>query len=333
MKKKALVLLSGGLDSTLATRIISDQEVEVECINFISLFCTCTPKGRSCLASRAAADKLGIKLKVMKVGKEYLEIVKNPKHGYGSEINPCLDCRIYKFSKAREYMKKIGASFIVTGEVLGQRPMSQRKKAMEIIEKESKLEDLILRPLSAKLFPPTKPEREGVVDRKKLLKIHGRSRKSQIKLAKNFNIKDYPCPSGGCRLTEPGFSRRMKDLIKYKPDFTLHDVKLLKLGRHFRLTPKSKLIVGRNKEENNTLLKLVKRKDLIFRPDKLKGPISIGKGFRKDNILKAAQIIARYCKNNSKPKKEILYSRISEYKNKSIKVSDMEDKKLSSLRI
>lgn len=330
---KGIALLSGGLDSTLAIKVVVEQGIEVEAVNFLTVFCTCTDRSRGCLASKSAADKLGIKLKVFEVSQDYFKIVKNPKYGYGSNMNPCLDCRIFMFKKARQYMKKAGASFIVTGEVLGQRPMSQRKDSMELIEKESKLDGLILRPLSAKLLPPTIPEKKGIVDRGKLLNFQGRTRKPQMKLANDLNIKNYPCPSGGCRLTDPGFARRMKDLIKHKPDFTLNDVRLLKVGRHFRLNPESKLIIGRNKQENDTLLKLAKPGNLVFEPHKVKGPIGIGKGFRRGGILEASQIIARYCKGNLKQKKEILYSRISEYKDKSIKVSCMEEKKLISLRI
>jgi tRNA U34 2-thiouridine synthase MnmA/TrmU len=243
---KAIVLLSGGLDSTLAARIVLSQGISLEALNFLTPFCTCTKRGESCLASQKAVKTLGIPLKVFNVSEEYLNVLKNPKYGYGSNMNPCIDCRIFMFKKAKDFMLESGASFIVTGEVLGQRPMSQRRNTMLLIEKEAGLDDLILRPLSAKFLPPTIPEREGWINRDKLLAIHGRSRKPQIKLAEDLGIRDYPCPAGGCLLTDPIFAKRVKDLMVHQIDFSLNDIHLLKIGRHYRLSPKLKLIIGRN---------------------------------------------------------------------------------------
>src|SRR3990172_5077850 len=216
---KALALLSGGLDSTLAAKVILEQGIELEALNFLTVFCTCTNRGATCLASQKAVETLGIPLKVFNISEEYLEIVKHPKHGYGSNMNPCIDCRIFIMKKTKAYMEKSGASFIVTGEVLGERPMSQRRDAMRLIEKEAGLEGVILRPLSAKLLPVTVPEKEGWVNRETLLAFQGRSRKPQMKLADHYGIHDYPSPAGGCLLTDPGFARRMKDLMFYQPDF------------------------------------------------------------------------------------------------------------------
>ena len=292
---KAIALLSGGLDSILATRLMLDQKISVEAINFLTVFCNCTSHGKTCLASKSAADQLGVPLKVFEVTKEYIEIVKNPKHGYGSNMNPCLDCRIFMFKKAGEYMKKSGASFIFTGEVLGQRPMSQRRDAMKLIDKESGLEGFVLRPLSAKLLEPTIPEKEGCVDREKLLEVRGRSRKIQISLSSSLGINDYPCPAGGCLLTDPGFANRIRDLMKNDPNFIVNDLHLLKLGRHFRLTPTAKFVVGRNEEENKRLVALVKENDLIFYPTNKKGPTGVGRGiFDKELISQASRIIAKY---------------------------------------
>ena len=216
-RAKAIGLLSGGLDSIVAAKLVLDQGIEVEALNFTTAFCTCTSKGSSCLASQKAADQIGVPLKVFDISEEILDVVKHPKFGYGSGMNPCLDCRIFVFKKAKEYMRESGADFIFTGEVLGQRPMSQRREAMNIIERESGLKGYLLRPLCAKLFPPTLAEEKGIVDREKLLSISGRSRKGQISLTKRFNIKDYPCSSGGCLLTDKSFAQRMEDLMKYKP--------------------------------------------------------------------------------------------------------------------
>jgi len=292
---RAIALLSGGLDSTLAVKIVLEQGIEVEAVNFLTVFCTCTHRNSSCLASKSAADKLGIKLKVFEVSQEYFQIIKNPKYGYGSNLNPCLDCRIFMFKKAAEYMREVDASFLITGEVLGERPMSQRKDALRIIERDAGLEGLILRPLSAKLLEPTIPEKKGIVNREKLLNIQGRSRKPQMRLAQNLDIKDYPCPAGGCLLTDKGFVKRMRDLMVYKPDFTVNDAQLLKLGRHFRLLPRSKLIVGRNEEENKKLLNLAQEDDILFRPQYVKGPVGLGRlDFDEKTIFLASQIIARY---------------------------------------
>ena len=250
---KAVTLLSGGLDSTLAAKVVMEQGIELEALNFMTLFCTCTHRGATCLASQKAVETLGIPLRVFNVSEEYLSVVKDPSHGYGKNMNPCIDCRIFMLKKAKAYMQDSGAAFIVTGEVLGQRPMSQRKDAMRLIEKEAELEGFILRPLSAHVLPMTIPEKEGWVDREKLLKFQGRSRKPQIKLAEHYGIRDYPCPAGGCLLTDPGFAKRMKDLMLHKPDFSLNDVHLLKVGRHFRLSDGVKLVVGRNEEENQKI--------------------------------------------------------------------------------
>lgn len=331
---KAISLLSGGLDSILATRLILEQGVGIEAVNFLTVFCTCTARGENCLASKSAADKLGIKLKVFEVSKEYFKVVKNPEHGYGSNLNPCLDCRIFMFKKAGQYMKTVGASFLITGEVLGERPMSQRRDAMKIIERDSGLEGLILRPLSAKLLEPTIPEKDGLVDREKLLAIEGRSRKPQIQLAKDLGINDYPCPAGGCLLTDPGFANRMKDLIKYNSDFTIKDIQLLKAGRHFRLAPQVKLVVGRNEKENSRLLKLAEENDFCFYPTETKGPVGIGRGiFTKDTSALACSIVARYSDKNENQQIEIAYKKIADSMQESILTLPAEEEKLQALRL
>lgn len=331
---KAIALLSGGLDSILSTRLVLEQGIEVEAINFLTIFCNCTPRGKTCLVSKSAAAKMGIKLKVFEVSREYLGIVKNPKHGYGRNMNPCLDCRIFMFSRAGQYMRETGASFLITGEVLGERPMSQRREAMRIIEKESGLEGLILRPLSAKLLDPTIPEKEGLVNREKLLAIKGRSRRPQIELAAQLDINDYPCPAGGCLLTDSSFAGRIRDLKNYRPDFTVNDVQFLKIGRHFRLGPETKLVVGRNEEENSRLLNLAKDGNLRFYPTKVKGPTGIGRGvFGRNHILIVSRIIARYSDGNLDEELEIAYNQIPENNIEYVVASPMEEEELSILRI
>ncbi|MDI6916340.1 MAG: hypothetical protein QMC80_00910 [Thermoplasmatales archaeon] len=259
---KAIGLLSGGLDSTLAVQLMLDQGIEVIALNFITPFCTCTKKGCEHDAVRVAKE-FGIKIKVIAADEDYIKIIKDPKHGYGKNMNPCIDCRIFMLKKAKEYMEETNASFIFTGEVLGQRPMSQMKHTLKLIEKESGLEGLILRPLSAQFLESTIPEKEGLVNREKLLSIKGRSRKPQMKLAETFSIKDYPCSAGGCRLTDPQFAIRIKEAFEHN-EFSLNDIILLKYGRHFRLRSNAKVVVGRNKEENTIIRNIAKENDLLF---------------------------------------------------------------------
>ncbi|NQT22755.1 MAG: hypothetical protein HQ579_04860 [Candidatus Omnitrophica bacterium] len=332
---KAIALLSGGLDSILATKLMLEQGIDVEAVNFVTVFCNCTSKGKSCLASKSAADKLGIKLKVFEVSKQYFEIIKKPKHGYGRNLNPCLDCRIFMFKKAAEYMKESGASFIVTGEVLGSRPMSQRRDAMRIIERDSDLKGMIVRPLSANLLEPTIPEEKGLVDRAKLLSIRGRSRKPQIQMAKDFGINDYPCPAGGCLLTDPGFAKRMRDLMEDKPDFSTNDVHILKTGRHFRLDKGVKLVVGRDEKENERLTNLCRKDDLCFWPSTINGPVGIGRGnFNNLQILEASSIIARYSDGKLNQDITIEYEKaLSDSRKESIIVKPMEEDRLALFRI
>jgi tRNA U34 2-thiouridine synthase MnmA/TrmU len=294
---KAVALLSGGLDSTLAAKVVMEQGIELEALNFVTLFCTCTSRGATCLASQKAVETLGIRLKIFNVSEEYLSVVKDPKHGYGRNTNPCIDCRIFMLKKAKAYMQDSGAAFIVTGEVLGQRPMSQRKEAMRLIEKEAELEGLILRPLSANALPMTIPEKQGWIDREKLLKFQGRSRKPQIQLAERYGIRDYPCPAGGCLLTDPGFAKRMKDLMLHNPAFSINDVHLIKIGRHFRLSDGVKLLVGRNEEENRKIETFALEQDILLKVSGIPGPLSLlrGKSDGRD-IEKAAAITAHYSK-------------------------------------
>jgi hypothetical protein len=209
---------------------------------------------------------------------DYIKMVENPPHGHGSAINACIDCRIYMLRKVKEMMPEMGASFVITGEVLGQRPMSQQRHTIRLIEKESGLQDLILRPLSAQHFAPTLPEREGIVDRDKLLNISGRGRKEQFALAEDLGVKDYPCPAGGCLLTDKVIAARLRDLFDHTPDYNHSDLVLLTLGRHYRLCPDLKIILGRNQEENERLLSLAKDGQSIFEPDNFRGPTILAVG-------------------------------------------------------
>jgi len=331
-KKKAIALLSGGLDSTLALRIILDLEFEVIGVNLKTPFCTCDGKKGVCYSSKYA-EEFGIKLIRIFGGEDYLEIVKNPKHGYGRNLNPCIDCRIFLLRKAKEIMEKEGADFIFTGEVLGERPMSQRLDAMKLIEKESGLKGKILRPLSAKLLEPTIAEKEGIIDRTKLLNIQGRSRKIQIQLARDYQISDYPCPAGGCLLTEENFARRLEDSFLHNED-SLRHIALLKLGRHFRLPSGAKLIVGRNKEENNLILSLARVDDIKYTVKGFKSAYGIlwGNTVMDDQVL-SARICARYCQERSLNKLAVKSWTNSEDDFNEIEVTSLTDTQIEPYRV
>jgi len=279
------------------------------------------------------AKKFGIPLIKVEVGDEYLEVVRNPRYGYGSGMNPCIDCRIYMLREAKRIATEVGASFIVTGDVLGERPMSQHRRALELEEKEAELENLIVRPLSAKLLPETIPEREGWIDRSRLLDIKGRSRKRQIALAETFGLhEDYPSPSGGCLLTYKEFAARIRDLFEHKENVTTRDLSLLKLGRHFRLGA-SKITVGRNEEENKLLLALKKPDDYLFEVPGFGSPITILEGSkRREAIELAARLTARYSDAGARAK-EVMVEYRTEQGKESILVSPLDENEVVRLRI
>ena len=305
INNNALALLSGGLDSTLAVKMMVDQGIAVTALNFTSPFCNCTSHKAGCQhqASKVASE-FGIPIRVIAKGMDYMRLVENPPHGHGRGMNPCIDCRIYMLRKAKEMMPELGASFVITGEVIGQRPMSQRRQQIELIEKESGLAGLILRPLSAQHFPPTRPEQEGVVDREKLLAVSGRSRKVQIALARDLGVKDYPCPAGGCMLTDPIMAVRLRDLFAHVPDYGFNDLQFLKIGRHFRLENDLKIILGRNHEENEKIALLawghLSNKGVpaatIFLPEDFRGPTAyVPESSHDDDDTVVGAILARYC--------------------------------------
>jgi len=296
MNRKAIALLSGGLDSTLAVRLMIDQGINVTAVHFTSVFCNCTPKKAGCrLQAKKIAEELDVAIHVIHKGMDYIRMVERPPHGYGSGMNPCIDCRIYMLRKVKELLPQMEASFVITGEVLGQRPMSQHRNTLRLIERESQLEGLILRPLSAQHFSPTIAEQEGIVDRQRLLDISGRSRKVQINLARQFGITDYPCPAGGCLLTDKEIAARLRDLFDYVQDYDMADLQLLKIGRHFRLNPLLKVIVGRNREDNEKIRMFAKPGSIIFMPSGFRGPTAIIRGTTdKDSDMVIGRIIARY---------------------------------------
>jgi tRNA-specific 2-thiouridylase len=300
---KAVALLSGGLDSRLAVKLMLDQGIEVTAINFVTPFCTCTAQGCQSEA-RSAAEEFGIPLKVVNNSEALLERVKRPKFGYGRGMNPCLDCRVVSFERAAAYMEEIGADFLVTGEVLGQRPMSQRRDAMTIIERESGLQGRILRPLSAKHFPPTAAEEAGLVDRDRLLAFAGRGRRPQMELAEEMGINDYPCPAGGCLLTDPAFADRLRGLLAEYPDPTMPQVTLLKAGRHFFTSDGRRVIVPRDDLEDRRLLNLRHAMQAIVEAVDHLGPsagIMSAEAPTETAMLEAAALVARYGKGREEP--------------------------------
>lgn len=299
MNKKAIALLSGGLDSTLAVKLMLEQGIEIVALNFKSPFCNCDGKSRDGCRSHAikVAEDFEVEIKVVNKGLEYLEVVRHPKFGYGSGMNPCVDCRIFSFRMAKDLMPKVGASFIITGEVLGQRPMSQRKDPMLLIEKEAGLEGLIVRPLSAKLLPVTMPEKMGIIDRERMMGISGRSRKEQIKIAREFEVEDYPCSSGGCLLTDQNFARRLRDYFHHTEADIWSEMKLLQIGRHFRISSDLKVVVGRDEDDNIKLEAFKGAGDTFFQPDGFSGPAALAKGELSDNDKELiGSMILRYGK-------------------------------------
>jgi len=294
-KKKIVALLSGGLDSTLAIKTMQKQGFEVSAVAIKTPFCD-FDCGRGCgFEIREKADNLGVNLKTVYLGDEYIEMLKHPKHGFGSGMNPCIDCRAMMFEAGKKHMEEIGAEFIISGEVLGQRPMSQFAPALKKIEKLSNLEGKIVRPLSAALLPATDPEKNGLIKRKDLGMIRGRSRKEQLKMAKEFGIEDPPNAGGGCLLTDPAFSLRAIDLFKHIETPTTNDIDLLKIGRHFRLDQNTKLIVGRNKDENEIMHALALSNDILLEAKEHVGPTTLlrGNGIEK-HIEFSAKITLRY---------------------------------------
>ncbi|MDG7042216.1 MAG: hypothetical protein JRN22_04125 [Nitrososphaerota archaeon] len=289
---KAIVMISGGLDSMLAVKAIKENGIQVIGVHFV------TPFNKGCCANLTDimkfADDENIKLKVVTSGIDYLEMIRKPKHGYGSAMNPCIDCRIYMFRIAKRIMEEEGADFIVTGEVLGQRPMSQNLVALNLIEKEAGLEGQILRPLSAKELKPTLAESEGKITRERLGDIKGRSRKQQIDMAKKFGLSAWPNAGGGCILTDSNYAAKLGDAFEHFTVMQLKDIKLLSLGRHFRLSKSVKLVVGRNKEENEQI-RSMREDHVLLEPDNFMGPTGLLIGEPDNELLSlACSIIAGY---------------------------------------
>jgi len=294
-KKKVVALLSGGLDSQLAVRMMQEQGFDVSAVAIKTPFCD-FDCGRGCgFEIRERADDLNVNLKTVYLGDEYIEMLKHPKHGIGAGFNPCVDCRSMMFEAAKKHMDEIGAEFIISGEVLGQRPMSQHAPALRTIEKDTGLLGKIVRPLSAGLLPETDPEKEGLIKRENLGMIKGRTRKAQLEMAKKYGIENPPNAGGGCLLTDPAFGLRAKDLFEHIENPTINDIDLLKIGRHLRLDEETKLVVGRNKDENEMIKAIALPDDVLLEARDHMGPVSILRGKNADkHISFAASVTLRY---------------------------------------
>lgn len=321
--RKAVALISGGLDSLLAARLMLDQGIHVEGINFYTGFCveghTHAIRQRDSKKVKRnnalwSAEQLGIKLHIVDIIDEYKDVVINPKYGYGANMNPCLDCKIFMVSKAKAWMEAHDFDFIITGEVLGQRPMSQRKDLLPVVVRESGADDLLLRPLCAKNLAPTLPEREGWVDREKLLAFHGRNRKPQIALAHEFGFEDFASPAGGCCfLTDKNYSRKLVDLwqARDKKEYELDDIMLLKVGRHLRPEPHYKLIVSRENGENN-FLQGYRKQFSTLEIKSHNGPLTLVDGeLNADDIKQAARIVARFSQGREARSVTVKFTRLN----------------------
>ena len=297
---KALGLFSGGLDSTLAAMVLKRQGVDVTGVSFV------TPFFNSAKAEKSARS-IDIPLIIKDISEIHLEVLKNPRYGYGKNMNPCIDCHALMFRLANEILQREGFDFLFSGEVLGQRPMSQNRTALQTVAKHSGVGNLILRPLSAKLLPATPMEEAGLVDREQLLDIQGRTRRRQEELAREWGIQDYPTAGGGCLLTEKSFTGRLRDLLEKQPDATVTDIELLKVGRQFRLSKSVKLSLGRNQSDNQALKNLLRTSDVLLRVVGFSGPFGVCSGqLTEDDLVTASGIVAAYGKGKDEAQVKVL---------------------------
>jgi tRNA(Ile)-lysidine synthase TilS/MesJ len=332
-KGKAFSLLSGGLDSLLATRLIIEQGIEVVGLHFITPFFGYHKKGREEQYQERWNRLYAIRARIIDVSDGYFQVVKHPRYGYGKNFNPCIDCKIFLLSKAKAMMEEEKVDFLVTGEVLGQRPMSQRRDAMRVVERDSGTEGFLLRPLCAKLLNPTQPELRGLVERERLLSITGRSRKPQMELAQRMGIHHYPSPAGGCLLTDPELANRTRKYFSQSPTVTISEALLLQVGRHFKLGENQHLVVGRRKEENKRLIELSQEGDIFLKLRAIPGPLGLFRGREEEAALRlAASIIARYSKAKEQDRVEVEFGKSEENPSERFDVAPAKDDLILSLK-
>lgn len=342
-RKKAhgIGLLSGGLDSALAAKVVQAAGADVTCLHFFTGFCVTGHNSRIGRKDRPVANhalnvaaEADIPVELVDISDEYLPMVMKPAHGYGANMNPCIDCRVFMIKRARRYMEEVGADFVFTGEVIGQRPMSQRRPVIDMVEKETGLEGRLLRPLSARLLPPTLVEQQGLVDREKLYDFSGRSRRPQIALAEQLGINEYMQPAGGCCfLTDESYSRKLRDLMAHMPDggqLDMEAVYTLGVGRHFRLSPNVKVIVGRDETENN-FLDYYRRTHWVAEAVDFKGPTAVIMGEPGEHLELVAAMVARYCKGRDRDAVKVAVGRAGD--SRVIEVAPVPDERLDAHRI
>jgi tRNA U34 2-thiouridine synthase MnmA/TrmU len=311
---RAIVLFSGGLDSQLATRLIQNQGVEVLAITSASVFHHEGPELGPDHPAARYAERLGVRHRLLDTNAEMLDLVLRPQFGRGKNMNPCIDCRMLLLRKAGELMRDEGFDFVATGEVLGQRPMSQRRDPMTRIVRDAALDGLVLRPLCAKRLPPTIPEERGWVDREQLKGFSGRTRKPQMALAEELGITDYPAPAGGCLLTDPGFAMRLSELLDHEEP-TLNDVELLRLGRHFRIAHDTKVVMGRDQAENEAIERLSRARDVLLDAAEHTGPTALMRGrITTRNVETAAGLTLKYGKGRDEPEAPVVLRRAKSQK-------------------
>jgi tRNA-specific 2-thiouridylase len=330
---KAIALYSGGLDSTLAVLVMKRLGVEVIAISFDTDF-GCTVSRRSGPKSAiSAAGALGFETEMHYIGDKFMELVKNPKFGHGKNMNPCIDCKVLMLREAKRLMDERGADFLVTGEVLWQRPMSQRRDTLFTIENEAAVAGLVVRPLSAGLLKPTIPEEKGLIDRSKLYSMSGRSRKPQIALAEELGLKDYPQPAGGCLLTDPTFSSRLRELLARIPSPSMREIKLLRVGRHFGAGGGSRIIVGRDEKDNTELSRLIGPGDYTLQVEGDYGsPLVLADpGLSEEGLMLAAALCARYSSARTLPLVRVRISKDREYYN--VEVAPAKEAEIEGSRI
>jgi len=305
---KAIALFSGGLDSTLAMKLIIDQGIEVLAININTGFGSTTDRLKH---MQSMCEQVGAQLKIIDIQSEFLQdVLFDPKHGYGKNFNPCIDCHAKMFAVAKSVMKAEGASFLISGEVMGQRPMSQNKDSLQTVLNESNCDGILLRPMSAKMLAPTIAEEKGWVDREKLEGITGRSRDRQLQMVKEIGLENFESPGGGCLLTDENFSKKMFDFIKFDK-FEVKDIPVMKFGRHFRLSDGAKLVIGRNQEENQHLQEIENDKYYHIKTVGLPGPHSLlSKNASQEDKQIATRAILTYCKTKADTQYTLSYDGI-----------------------
>lgn len=333
---KTLGLLSGGLDSAIAVKMMVKLGYDVTVLNFMSPFCNCTKKSDGCKsAAHKIASELGIKIKTLFMGDEYLQMLREPKFGVGKGMNPCVDCRIMMFRQAKEVMEEENAAFIFTGEVVGQRPMSQVRNRLYQIEKESGLKGMIVRPLCAALMDPTIPEKEGLINRDEMLAISGRSRKPQMELGREIGISEENlCSSGGCLLADTNFAPKVRDLLDHTEVADVKDARMLRVGRHFRISRNCKVVVGRDEKENEKLERMAKKGNMLIRVKDFAGPCVVVIGEAANGLsLRAGQIAARYSDAPNDVSVEVEMQEVGSNKMMTARVRAIDDAALNSLRV